>query len=511
MLEFLYPYSYLACLLSLILWFYFSEKPLAKLMQGIFFGGFLIYILSLFLSPSLLSVKFFSLFRGLLILALLANFFKFFRKNKLVFFAMLVILLAAFYFKGKYFLQSDLKASGTEALKEQEVFEDGELLLDIKEGTDISALSNLLAAYDLTYEVAFHPNKKDITELDDYWLLNIPEKHEHKWAEIIERLEASPLVDDVELNEVFNINPIIPKRRTPPVEVEYQINDPEVHQQWGLDVMKTEKLYALLNEKQIKPKRKANVFIIDSGIDAGHEDLKDRYRSINKEYDRDSNGHGTHCAGIAAAVTNNGLGIASVFPDNSFVNLSGIKVMNFMGLITQQRLIEGVIEAVDRGADVISISIGSRSREASQEAFQKVVEYAQKANAIIVVAAGNDNLSAIEFTPANASGVITVSAINQNVQKAYFSNTVNDVKMGIAAPGVDIYSTFPKSQYKALSGTSMACPQVAGLIGLMRSIKPELSTEKAYGILNQTGKRTADGNQTGKLIQPAEAINALLK
>ena len=83
--------------------------------------------------------------------------------------------------------------------------------------------------------------------------------------------------------------------------------------------------------------------------------------------------------------------------------------------------------------------------------------------------------------------------------------------MGIAAPGVNIYSTMPDSDYDYMSGTSMATPYVAGLLGLMKSIKPEMTTQQAYKVLKKTGIETQNTRTTGKLINPTLTIKELLK
>jgi thermitase len=127
----------------------------------------------------------------------------------------------------------------------------------------------------------------------------------------------------------------------------------------------------------------------------------------------------------------------------------------------------------------------------------------------VVVAAGNSDEDAADFCPANAKGVITVSAIDENNNKAEFSNFINNVGMGIAAPGVNIYSTMPNNTYKYLNGTSMATPYVAGLLGIMKSLNPDLTTQEAYEILKNSGIDTKNTSQTGKLIQPAEAVKRM--
>ena len=138
------------------------------------------------------------------------------------------------------------------------------------------------------------------------------------------------------------------------------------------------------------------------------------------------------------------------------------------------------------------LSLGSRSNSQKRKTFKIAVEYTKKSGAIVVVAAGNSNMNAKNYAPAINPGVITVSAVDTLLGKASFSNTVNDIDMGIAAPGVKIYSTIPGNKYAAYNGTSMATPQVAGLLGLMKSIYPELSTKEAYKIIHSTGKETKD-------------------
>lgn len=516
MLDILYPFSYFASLTTLILWFFFKEnRLLSGLMRNAFFGSFLVYFLSLFFSPGMLSIKFFALFRDLVAMGVIAQFFSFFKSNKLVFFIMLSVLIGSFQFKGKSYLQSTFaiaeSQTGTTTESDIPLFApEGELLLEINPNHSIDEIEPIFSKYDLTYKTAFYPERGAITDLDDYLLVDIPAYKISEMEEIISALKAIKAVDWVEKNEVFQINPIL-ARKSPRSKKVYGVDDPDIDKLWGFKVMKMDQLYQLLKERSIAPTRKAKVFIIDSGVDSKHEDLRDRYRSIDRAYDTDANGHGTHCAGIAAAVTNNGKGVASVFPNNDFAEVSGIKVVNFMGLISQQRLIEGIIEAIDNGADVVSVSIGARSREAAQEAFQEVVDYANQANTIIVVAAGNDNQNAQQYTPANAEGVITVSAIDTFLHKAGFSNTVGTLQMGVAAPGTQIYSTYKGNQYKALSGTSMACPYVSGLVGLLKSIDPNLTASQVYEILNETGKQTTSTSTTGKLIQPADAVKMVLE
>ena len=283
-----------------------------------------------------------------------------------------------------------------------------------------------------------------------------------------------------------------------------------VDQQWGWDMVQGDKLHEMINSLKPKARKKTLIAIIDSGVDATHPDLRDQFVSLNTQYDSDPLGHGTHCAGIAGAVSNNQIGIASLVPNSSYVSVTSIKVMNSMGVGTQLATINGMIKAVDMGADVLSMSLGGVSSDSKQKAYEEAVKYANSKGVIVVVAAGNSNQNAKNYAPANAKGVITVSAIGADQKKASFSNSVNDLSFGIAAPGMKIMSTYPNQQYKALDGTSMATPLVAGLVGLMKSFRPDLTTTQAYEMLFDTGKKIADEKTSGRLIQAADAIEKVL-
>jgi thermitase len=176
----------------------------------------------------------------------------------------------------------------------------------------------------------------------------------------------------------------------------------------------------------------------------------------------------------------------------------------------QQATIQGIIQAADMGADVISLSLGSPSSDLRQRAYSEAVRYANAKGAIVVAAAGNSNQKSKNYSPANAKGIIAVSALDVNQQKAPFSNTIEDIDFSIAAPGVKIMSTFPNLQYKEMNGTSMATPMVAGLIGLLKSFRPQLTTEEVYDILKDTGKNIPDHRSTGRMIQAADALERVL-
>ena len=385
----------------------------------------------------------------------------------------------------------------------------GELLLELKEETPISQIKAVLDQFGIGFRRAFYPRYETLTDLDDYYVLDIPDDQINKLPEIEKRLYDTKLVDWIEENEVIAISPVETNKLPIPIEKKFGINDPDVERLWSFNAMKVDAFYKKINQTKIKPKRKATVAILDTGVDALHEDLADNYISTKTKYDKDLQGHGTHCAGIAGAVSNNKIGVASLSQGNEFVQITSIPVLNNLGMGTQKSIIDGMIEAADNRVDVISMSLGGESSPLKQKAYEKVVQYANEAGAIVVVAAGNSKANAKDYAPANVKGVIAVSAVDENLNRATFSNSVADIAMGLAAPGVNIYSTFPKNEYKTFNGTSMATPYVSGLAGVLKSIHPELNTKEVFQILDQSGLPTGTTQETGMFIQPANAIISL--
>ncbi len=512
MLSWLYPSSYFISLLGLIMWFYFRDnRKMSRLMSTTFLGGFFVYLFALAFANGTLSFKLFVLARDLIVLGLVSQFFSFFKENKLIFFIMLAVLFGSYQFKYKSYLIQTFDVQ-TE-IKDNSILldEEGELIIELKEGHGINELESIIKKYGLAYESAFVMVNPDQTDLDNYYVVDIPSNKENALSKIEKELDKSDLTVWVEQNEVFQVDPLPATKLPPPSSIKYGINDPYLDQMWGFEAMEMHKLFQLLKDNKVTATRKATIMILDTGIDAKHEDLRDNYKTVNVTHDTDFNGHGTHCAGIAAAVSNNGVGIASFSTDNQFVEVSAVKVLGPRGHGSQRSVVNGILAAADNKADVISLSLGSRSNHQKQKTFRIAIDYAKKAGSIVVVAAGNSNMDAKKYAPANTPGVITVSAVDTLLGRASFSNYVNNIEMAVAAPGVKIYSTIPGNKYAAFNGTSMAAPHVSGLIGLMKSIKPSLTTNEAYEILHNTGKSTKNSEETGKLINPSKAVATLLK
>lgn len=523
MLSTIYLVGFAIATVSLIFWYYFkNNKSVSRLMSVGFFVGAAIYMVSIFLNDGSLNAKLVVVARDLAILGATGYLFGLLAKNKIVFFAFLALLYAAFQYKLKEVMVSDFAPSTIVQTADDHmdntrfsVDKDGELLVKVSEGIERDYLGYFTQS-DIEIERAFFPNEPSNTALDNYYIFNLPDQEEETIQFWMDEISGESGIDLVEFNEIVQIDPMetkpVPSPEMP-VDVikKFGLNDPNLKDLWGFQAMNIDQLYAYLKKSKVKPKRKARVFILDTGVDAQHEDLKANYKSLKSKYDKDPMGHGTHCAGIAGAVSNNKKGVASFSQNNEFVEITSVTVLSSFGGGTQAGIIKGMIEAADAGADVISMSLGGRSNDRAQKAYQEAVEYCNKKGAIVVVAAGNSNADAKLFAPANAPGAITVTALAPDLNRAKFSNFIQNVDYGIAAPGVQIYSSIPKDKYAFFNGTSMATPYVAGLIGVMKSLHPKLTTKQAHDILTKTGADTGDTKETGKFIQPAKAIGALSK
>ncbi len=386
-----------------------------------------------------------------------------------------------------------------------ELDDDNELIVQVKHQNKENVLKDIrklpfIEGIHLLSEVK-HP---EITQIDDYYLLDI--QNEYCKNKAISKLTGIDGVVWIEPNEVMKLD--VRPAKTQNIEWNTRtVNDQRAQDQWNMKVLNMDEYYDLFSQARYRPVKQSKLFILDSGVAGNHEDIVGNYRRASLGgQEQDIHGHGTHCAGIASAVTNNHLGIASMNPGRKWMTVTGIKVLNNQGRGTQANIVKGIIRAVDEGADVISMSLGGRSNQVREKTYLEAIDYATKHNVIIVAAAGNNAGDASKIVPGGLNKVITVSALNKSLNRAQFSNHITNTNYGIAAPGVSILSTWRNSKYATFDGTSMATPHVAGLIGIMRSLNPSLSTEKAYNILKSTGLSTPNELLTGPMIMPAKAV-----
>lgn len=218
------------------------------------------------------------------------------------------------------------------------------------------------------------------------------------------------------------------------------------------------------------------VAVIDTGIDVDHPDLSVyggvTYVKGSKSYD-DDNGHGTHVAGIVAAV-DNAVGVVGVAPN---AELYSVKVLNNRGSGYVSDVIRGIEWSINHNMDVINMSLGSN---AGVSALEDILNVAKNSGIITVAAAGNDGAE-IDY-PGAYSSTIAVGAIDRNMELAYFSSI--GPELDVVAPGVGIKSTYKGGGYKSLSGTSMATPHITGLAALFKEKYPGVGLDEFRAVLN---------------------------
>jgi thermitase len=232
------------------------------------------------------------------------------------------------------------------------------------------------------------------------------------------------------------------------------------------------------------------IAIIDSGVDMTHPELLGKFVSTGRDFANedddatDDHWHGTHTAGIAAADTNNGEGIAGVAWD---CKILPVKVTDADGSGYYSWIIDGIIWATDQGADVINLSLGG---DFDDPFLEDACKYAFDQNVVVVAAAGNE-AGRVLYPAAYDNYVLAVAATDYSDEPADFSNFGPEVD--VAAPGIYILGPAPQwyvgegyLPYLFASGTSEAVPHVAGLAALIKSLKPELEASEIMKIIRYT-------------------------
>lgn len=245
------------------------------------------------------------------------------------------------------------------------------------------------------------------------------------------------------------------------------------------------------------------ISVIDNGFDLNHPELKGKavkpYNVIYKTTDvrPSKENHGTHVASTIVAKGDNNQGLVGICPDCSFMP---IKVEDQNGMITNTYIIDAILYAIKNKADVINLSLGMQipmglniplqeqkeyinsNAKDEEEFWNDLFDFASQNNVSCVLAAGNSNILT-GFDPfQRAKATIKVGAVNQNGQKASFSNF--GALTTIYAPGTNIYGAKPGNSYQILEGTSMAAPIVSGFVGLIKSKNKNSTNLEILKILN---------------------------
>jgi thermitase len=270
---------------------------------------------------------------------------------------------------------------------------------------------------------------------------------------------------------------------TPPAHAS---NDPNWDKQWGMQTIGVPAAWTRTTGAGVK------IGIVDTGVDLGHEDLAGQIAETTSCLDTDGNplkcsgsaqddfGHGTHVAGITAAIKDNGKGVSGVAPDAKLVVAKVFKGST----ADEADVIAGIKWVVDHGAKVVNLSLGGAVFVVAATFGSQLtdgVEYAWKHGAVPIVASGNDDLfgAGIGSSEYGNMDALVVGATGHDGKVAGYSSPTGNAKWAVLAPGGsntqtqtdDIYSTFwakgKKNAYGYLAGTSMATPHVTGAVALL--------------------------------------------
>ena len=284
-------------------------------------------------------------------------------------------------------------------------------------------------------------------------------------------------------------------------------SDPLFNQQWGL--YNSQNIGMDINMTPIWTTPRWNyltgknntIAIIDTGVDLNHIDLASNIDSLSYNTDTGTSPsqlyhlqgnftHGTHCAGIAAATKDNDIQIAGVAPEAKIVSIS-----NSLWLAYQNsfKLADGITWAYEHDVDVISCSWGAVYNSKIDDAINDAFIYGRHGKGcVIVFATGNDSINIVSYPASCNDMILAVGAINNTGARASFSNY--GTKLDLVAPGNHILSTIPNNTTDYKSGTSMACPHVAGVAALILQRNSELTASQVDSIICSNAKKISGVN-----------------
>ena len=379
-----------------------------------------------------------------------------------------------------------------------------------KQKTRYTDLQSVLSTLDVTAVDYLYPVLRyQSEELDN--ILWVKFTHEASIDPVLKALNAMDVVDYAE--------------RVPLMKTNLVPNDPGTNQVYALSLIDA------FDAFDIHTGGNSVICVVDNAIQISHPDLAPNVwvnpgEIPNNGIDDDNNGyvddvngwdaadndndpnppnqsfsHGTHCSGTAAAATNNGTGVASIGYNCKLMSAKATRSNSNNQYL--DNTYGGTEYAIAAGADVVSMSFGGGG---FSNAYQSLFNFGHGQGITFVAAAGNDNTSQV-FYPAGYNYVISVASTTSNDSKSSFSNYGSWID--IAAPGSSIYSTIPNNTYGTQSGTSMACPLVAGLCGLLKSYNPALTPDEIENCLDQSADNIDAQNPSYVGALGAGRINAL--
>ena len=246
------------------------------------------------------------------------------------------------------------------------------------------------------------------------------------------------------------------------------------------------------------------VAVLDTGVDTDHPDLAGKV--TEKIGPADSNGHGTHVAGIIGAILDNGEGGSGIAPNAEIYSYNVLPRPGGRG--TTEDIVNGITGAIEDGVDIISMSLGSPHRSIVEA---EAIQQAYESGITVIAAMGNNGSNTVCF-PAYYDHVIAVGAVDKDGKRAFFSNYGK--WCDISAPGVDILSTVPESYryaftngngtYAYMSGTSQATPVVSGVLALYMSKVGNVGPDKALAKLKTCVNKCASEGMGAGIIDAAK-------
>jgi len=289
------------------------------------------------------------------------------------------------------------------------------------------------------------------------------------------------------------------------------INDPFYNQQWYLNCIKIPEVWQKLNTNL-----KTNpivIAVIDTGIETTHEEFKNKINPegynfiLNNDNIYDVHGHGTNVSGVICAEINNFIGIAGII-DNLDVKILPLQAASNNGTLFTSDVIKAINYAIEKNVDIINMSIGVGSYS---EILNETIQKAVNKGIIVIAGAGNKGTNSYNY-PASYDNVISVGSIDENKNISYFSN-YND-KVDIVVPGENIYTTNINNSYKNKGGTSFSTAIVSGVVAILKSVEPSLTSQEIYNILTTTAE---DIGEIGKddyygygVVNALNAINNVI-
>lgn len=353
---------------------------------------------------------------------------------------------------------------GVQAVSSSIRYADGQLLVKFKEGTPQAVMDAVLAQAGVTSERAIGRVGARALRVEG-----------GRREAALAALMASPAVEYAERNVI--------------VQVLAAPNDPKWSSQWGPRTIGAPSAW-----ETTRGSPGIVIAVLDTGAELTHPDLNGAfvagYDVVNRDSDpQDDNGHGTAAAGVLAARTNNGRGIAGVCWE---CRIMPVKVLDANGSGTNSAVAAGIVWAVDHGARVISMSLGGPG---TTQTLTDAIGYATRRGVLLVAAAGN-NGSTAPFYPAAYPEVLSVAGTDTSDKLYSWSNYGSWVK--VAGPGCNTTTTLGGG-YGSFCGTSSATPVVAGLVGLAVSVRPESVKGEVENAIQQTAYPIGTAVQNGRV------------